>query len=157
MNYEKGYFDTPEFRELLKRYEHAKAMNMHSYYAIDELVDLLSYYLYVEKHDEAEQILKIAGQIHPAAPENTKMEIKLMLSKGEAQRALELFAGIQYIDDNETKILHAEILLALKDFKNAREIAIDIIRNATPEQENLYEALEILLDCGFCRILVCLG
>ena len=60
MNYEKGYFDTPEFRELLKRYEHAKAMNMHSYYAIDELVDLLSYYLYVEKHDEAEQILKIA-------------------------------------------------------------------------------------------------
>ncbi len=149
MNYEKGYFDTPEFRELLKRYEHAKAMNMHSYYAIDELVDLLSYYLYVEKHDEAEQILKIAGQIHPAAPENTKMEIKLMLSKGEPQRALELFAGIQYIDDNETKILHAEILLALKDFKNAREIALDIIRTATPEQENLYEALEILLDCGF--------
>ncbi|MBE6285055.1 MAG: tetratricopeptide repeat protein [Bacteroidales bacterium] len=149
MNYEKGYFDTPEFRELLKRYEHAKAMNMHSYYAIDELVDLLSYYLYVEKHDEAEQILKIAGQIHPAAPENAKMEIKLMLSKGEPQRALELFAGIQYIDDNETKILHAEILLALKDFKNAREIALDIIRSATPEQENLYEALEILLDCGF--------
>lgn len=149
MNYEKGYFDTPEFRELLKRYEHAKAMNMHSYYAIDELVDLLSYYLYVEKHDEAEQILKIAGQIHPAAPENTKMEIKLMLSKGESKRALELFAGIQYIDDNETKILHAEILLALKDFKNAREIALDIIRTATPEQENLYEALEILLDCGF--------
>ncbi|MBR3616064.1 MAG: tetratricopeptide repeat protein [Bacteroidaceae bacterium] len=149
MNYEKGYFDTPEFRELLKRYEHAKAMNMHSYYAIDELVDLLSYYLYVEKHDEAEQILKIAGQIHPAAPENTKMEIKLMLSKGEAKRALELFAGIQYIDDNETKILHAEILLALKDFKNAREIALDIIRTTTPEQENLYEALEILLDCGF--------
>lgn len=149
MNYEKGYFDTPEFRELLKRYEHAKAMNMHSYYAIDELVDLLSYYLYVEKHDEAEQILKIAGQIHPAAPENAKMEIKIMLSKGEPQRALELFAGIQYIDDNETKILHAEILLALKDFKNAREIALDIIRSATPEQENLYEALEILLDCGF--------
>ncbi len=149
MNYEKGYFDTPEFRELLKRYEHAKAMNMHSYYAIDELVDLLSYYLYVEKHDEAEQILKIAGQIHPAAPENAKMEIKLMLSNGEPQRALELFAGIQYIDDNETKILHAEILLALKDFKNAREIALDIIRSATPEQENLYEALEILLDCGF--------
>lgn len=149
MNYEKGYFDTPEFRGLLKRYEQAKAMNMHSYYAIDELVDLLSYYLYLEKCDEAEEILKIAKSIHPAAPENTRMEIKLMLSKGEPQRALELFRGIEYADDNETKILHAEILLALKDFKNAREIAIDIIRNATPEQENLYEALEILLDCGF--------
>ena len=149
MNYEKGFFDTPEFRGLLKRYEQAKAMNMHSYYAIDELVDLLSYYLYLEKCDEAEEILKIAKSIHPAAPENTRMEIKLMLSKGEPQRALELFGGIEYADDNETKILHAEILLALKDFKNAREIALDIIRTATPEQENLYEALEILLDCGF--------
>ena len=149
MNYEKGYFDTPEFRELLKRYEQAKAINMHSYYAIDELVDLLSYFLYLEKCDEAEEILKIAGRIHPAAPENIKMEIKLMLSKGEPQKALELFAGIEYIGDSETKILHAEILLALKDFKNAREIALDIIRAATPEQENLYEALEILLDCGF--------
>ena len=149
MNYEKGYFDTPEFRELLKRYEHAKAMNMHSYYAIDELVDLLSYYLYVEKHDDAEDILRIATQIHPAAPENTKMQIRLLLSKGEPQRALELFSSIKYINDNETKILYAEILLALKDFKSAREIALEIISKATPEQENLYEALEILLDCGF--------
>ena len=148
MNYEKGYFDTPEFRGLLKRYEQAKSINMHSYYAIDELVDLLSYFLFQEKCDEAEEVLKIARSIHPAAPENTKMEIKLMLSKGEPQRALELFGSIEYIDDNETKILHAEILLSLKDFKNAREIALDIIRKATPEQEHLYEALEILLDCG---------
>ena len=148
MNYEKGFFDTPEFRGLLKRYEHAKAMNMHSYYAIDELVDLLSYFLYQEKCNEAEEVLKIARSIHPSAPENTKMEIKLMLSKGEPQRALELFSGIEYINDNETRILHAEILLALKDFKNAREIALEIIRKATPEQEHLYEALEILLDCG---------
>ena len=51
MNYEKGYFDTPEFRGLLKRYEQAKSMNMHSYYAIDELVDLLSYFLFLEKCD----------------------------------------------------------------------------------------------------------
>ena len=113
---------------MLKRYEQAKSINMHSYYAIDELVDLLSYFLFQEKCDEAEEVLKIARSIHPAAPENTKMEIKLMLSKGEPQRALELFGSIEYIDDNETKILHAEILLSLKDFKNAREIALDIIR-----------------------------
>ena len=143
MNYEKGYFDSPEFRELLKRYEQAKAINMHTYYAIDELVDLLSYFLYIERCDEGEDILKIARQLHPSAPENAKMEIKLLLSKGEPQRALEVFAGSEHLDDNETKILHAEILLALKDFKNAREIALEIIRQATPEHENLYEALEI--------------
>ena len=148
MNYEKGYFETPEFRELLKRYEQAKAMNLPTYFGIEELVDLLSYYLYCDKNDEAGEVLQKAKALHPSASENRKMEIKILLSRGEAQRALELFSEIKYIDD-ETRILKAEILLSLKDFKNAREIALDIIRHAEPGQENLYDALEILLDCGF--------
>ena len=127
MNYEKGFFETPEFRELLKRYEQAKAMNVFPYFGIEELVDLLSYYLFMDKCDNAEEILTIARQLHPTAPENAKMEIKLMLSKGEPKRALEIFEGIGYKGDDETMILHAEILLALKDFKNAREIALAII------------------------------
>ena len=149
MNYEKGFFETPEFRELLKRYEQAKAMNVFPYFGIEELVDLLSYYLFMDKCDNAEEILTVARQLHPTAPENAKMEIKLMLSKGEPKRALEIFEGIGYKGDDETMILHAEILLALKDFKKAREIAIAIINKNLPGMENIYEALEILLDCGF--------
>lgn len=149
MNYEKGYFDTQEFRELLKKYEQATAMGMHAYFSIDEFVDLSSYYLYIEKHEKAEEVLNFSKQIHPAAGENTKMEIRLLLSKGEPQKALELFSGIEFADDSETRILHAEILLALKEYKKAYDIAYRLIKESTPEEDNLYEALEILLDCGF--------
>ena len=149
MNYDKGFFETPEFRELLKKYEQARAMNVFPYFGIEELVDLLSYYLFIDKCDCAEEVLNMARQLHPGAPENAKMEIKLLLSKGEPKRALEIFSGIGYKGDDETMVLHAEILLAMKDFKNAREIALAIINKNLPGPDNLYEALEILLDCGF--------
>lgn len=157
MNYEKGFFETPEFRELLKKYEHARAMNVFPYFGIEELVDLLSYYLFMDRCDSAEEILTVARMLHPTAQDNAKMEIKLLLSKGEASRALEIFTGIKYTGDDEMRILHAEILLALKEFKKAREIAMEIIRKNLPGTDNLYEALEILLDCGFAvdALLIC--
>lgn len=157
MNYEKGFFETPEFREILKKYEQARAMNVFPYFGIEELVDLLSYYLFMDRCDSAEEILTVARMLHPTAQENAKMEIKLLLSKGEASRALEIFKGIKYTDDDEMRILHAEILLALKEFKKAREIAMEIIRKNLPGTDNLYEALEILLDCGFAvdALLIC--
>lgn len=157
MNYEKGFFETPEFRELLKKYEQARAMNVFPYFGIEELVDLLSYYLFMDRCDSAEEILTVARMLHPTAQENAKMEIKLLLSKGEASRALEIFKGIKYTGDDEMRILHAEILLALKEFKKAREIAMEIIRKNLPGTDNLYEALEILLDCGFAvdALLIC--
>jgi tetratricopeptide (TPR) repeat protein len=148
MNYEKGFFETPEFRELLKKYEHAKTMGMHIYFGIDELADLLSYYLYADNSNEAEIILSAAKQLHPSAPEILKMEIRLLLGKGEAKEALGLFSKVQFID-TEAKLLQAEIFLALKDFKRARDMALDVIQGKETEQEQLYEALEIMLDCGF--------
>ncbi len=151
MNYEKGYFDTPEFRELLRKYEQATALGTHAYLSIEEFVDLSSYYLYIEKPEKAEEVLRTSRQIHPSAPENTRMEIRQLLSKGEAKKALELFSAIEYTNDSETRILHAEILLALKEYKKAYEIAYSLIKDYTPEEDNLYEALEILLDCGFAH------
>ena len=112
MNYDKGYFDTPEFRELLKRYEQAKAMNTSTYFGIDEFADLLSYYLYAENHSEAEEILSMAKQLHPSATETKKMEVKVLMSKGEAKEALKLFSTIEIID-NEARILLGEIYIGL--------------------------------------------
>ena len=147
MNYDKGYFDTPEFRELLKRYEQAKAMSTSTYFGIDEFADLLSYYLYAEKNSEAEEILAMAKHLHPSATETKKMEVKVLMSKGEAKEALKLFSTIEIID-NDARILLGEIYIGLKDFRNAREIALDVLRDEETSQEHRYEALEIMLDCG---------
>ena len=149
MNYDKGFFDSPEFRETLKKYELAIRLNTTPYLGVDELIDLFSYFISIDKPEEAENILSITKRLHPGVQECTKMEVRLLLYRGEAEAARKLFSSIGYTDDSETKLLKAEILLALKDFKQARDIAIDILRDAKNDNNNTYEALEILLDCGF--------
>lgn len=149
MNYDKGYFDTPEFRELLARYEKSAKLGMGAYFGIDEFVDLLSYYLSIDQGDEAAAVLDAAKRLHPTAAENVKMEIKLLLYLGEARKALDLFSELKYIDEAEMLMLKAEIMLALKDFKQAHDIALELMQKRAPEIDCLYEGLEILLDCGF--------
>ena len=53
MNYDKGYFESPEFRELLAKYENSLKLGISSYFGIDEFVDLMSYYLSIDKSEEA--------------------------------------------------------------------------------------------------------
>ena len=153
MNYDKGYFDSPEFREILNKYEQANRLNTTPYLGVDKLIDLFSYFISIDKPEEATKVHSITSRLHPGTQECTKMEIRLLLYRGEAQEAKQLFSTIGYTEDNETKLLKAEIQLSLKDFKEAREIALEILHEATKSGsgENAYEALEILLDCGFAH------
>lgn len=153
MNYDKGYFNSPEFREILKKYEQASRQESIPYFGIDELVDLFSYFMSTDKVYEGENILAITKRLHPNSPESIKMEIRLSLNRGEAQEAMQLFSTLGYTEENENRLLKAEILLSLKDFKHARDIAIELLSDAHNGgvSENAYEALEILLDCGFAH------
>ncbi len=149
MNYDKGFFDSPEFRETLKRYEQANQLNTTPYFGVDEFIDLFSYFIYIDRQEEAAKVLAASRRLHPDSQENTKMETRLLLCRGEAEKALNLFRTLKFTDDNDSKLLNAEIMVALKEFMHAREIAIEILQDNS--QENVHEALEILLDCGFAH------
>ena len=149
MNYDKGYFESPEFREILKKYEQANQLNTTPYFGVDELIDLFSYFIYIEKQEEAAKILSASKRLHPNSQENTKMEVRLLLCRGEAESAMRLFSTLGFAQENDCKLLKAEILVALKEFRHAREIAIEILKDDS--FDNAYEALEILLDCGFAH------
>ncbi|MBR2318247.1 MAG: tetratricopeptide repeat protein [Bacteroidaceae bacterium] len=149
MNYDKGFFDSPEFRETLRRYEQANQLNTTPYFGVDELIDLFSYFIYIDNQEEAAKISNITKHLHPGSSECTKMEIRLMLCRGEAEKAMQLYSTLGYVQENDSKLLKAEILVALKEFRQARDIAIEILKEKS--NDSAYEALEILLDCGFAQ------
>ncbi len=151
MNYDKGYFESPEFRELLAKYEKSTKLGISSYFGVDEFVDLLSYYLSVDKSENAAAVLDEARRLHPTAPENIKMGIKLLLYNGEPEKALELFGELKYIEETEMLTIKAEIMVALREFRQAHDIAIELLQKSMPGQESIYDGLEILLDCGFAH------
>ena len=151
MNYDKGYFESPEFRELLAKYENSLKLGISSYFGIDEFVDLMSYYLSIDKSEEATAVLETSKRLHPTAQENIKMGIRLMLYSDEATKAIELFKELKYVDETEKLTIKAEIMVALRNFKEAHDIAIELLQKSMPGQESVYEGLEILLDCGFAH------
>lgn len=149
MSNNRGYFDSEEFRELLRKYEKAKQENATPYFAVEEFADLMSYYLSEEEVNKAFEVLEISKRLYPDARENIKMSAKYLYCIGEHIKALRLLAQLSPFDDDcELLILQAEIYIALKKFKEAREIAIDLIQKKREEPECIYDGLELLLDCG---------
>ena len=78
MNYDKGYYDSQEFREILAKYEQAVKQNAMTYFGINELADLLAYGMSTDKIDIAKNALSIAKSQHPNTVDCKKMEIKFM-------------------------------------------------------------------------------
>jgi hypothetical protein len=72
MNYDKGYFESPEFRELLAKYENSTRLGINSYFGIDEFVDLLSYYLSVDKVTKQPTYSMLQGGCIPQLPRISK-------------------------------------------------------------------------------------
>lgn len=147
----KGYFDSPEFRELLQRYEQAIESGACSYFGMEELRDLEAYYIFQETPVAAEEVYELAKRLHPASPDLIKMSIKLSLCKDEPELALIILEGLTAPFDDETKLLHAETLLALKEYKEAHDTIIDLLNQPKITKETACEALELMLDCGFAQ------
>ncbi|MBR3883184.1 MAG: tetratricopeptide repeat protein [Bacteroidaceae bacterium] len=145
----KRYFDTKEFRDILNRYEQMKAENICSYFDADDLYNLLLYFLFYEKANEAEYIYDYACKLHPGNSELlAKIEIRILLSSGRPEIALEKLDAIAFSEDIETLILKAEVFLALREYKTSSNIARKILQKRELQNEEIYDALSILLDCG---------
>ena len=148
----KSYFDSPEFREILHKYEQTRANNVCSYFGIEDLLDILVYYIFQDAIEAAEGVYDQAKILHPSAPELTKMEIKLLLAKNEPEKALTILGNLGFNDDDDdSKLLQAQVFIALKEYREARDIAIDILNQQQVTKEIACEALEILLDGGFAQ------
>lgn len=147
MNYDKEYYESPEFRELMKRYEEAVEQHSIPYFGINELADLLAYGLATGKLELAANVLAIAKNLHPNTPDCIKMEVKCLIANGEPRMALKLFDKIDN-PDIELSLLKAEVYTMLKENIKAEEIALGLLSEMNPEDEPVYYALEVLLDCG---------
>lgn len=151
MSYDKGIFDTPEFRELLKKYEQMKRQGVCSYFETHELYDIHSYYLYNGKPQEAADVFKLAQQLHHDGPDIVKMKIRAILTFGTPETALPLFNKIEFDTDDDTLLLKAEVLLAMKQYKASRSIARNILHKSSITDDISYDAMEIMLDCGYAQ------
>lgn len=146
---DKEFFESKEFQDLLEKYLRTKG-NGTPYFEIDELSDIFAYHLFCGDIESAKEVLAIAWRIHPASDELKKMEVRMCIACNNYDNALERLSTISF-SDNDVEMLKAEVFYALKDFKAVHRIAEKILKNNDIRDEISYDALELMLDCGFAQ------
>lgn len=149
MSNDKGFFQSVEFRNLQNKYEQMRHNGTSSYFDISELSDLLSYYITNNNLNEGEEVYNLALQLHPVCDETVRMKARLLLAQGYPENALQATSALG--NDNESLLLKADIHLALKQYKESRIAARKVLHNNSITEDIAYDALEILLDCGFAQ------
>lgn len=144
-----NFFNSQEFQELLKRYEQAIQEKETPYFEIDDLSDILSYYIFAMKFKEAERVVTIAERLFRNSAEYIKMTARFMLCTGRPEQTLQHLSKFEYLNDNEIRRLQAEAFLLLKDFDNAKRHALDILRSSENDPESMHDALSIIIECGY--------
>ena len=70
MNYDmSSYFEDPEFKEALAKYEGMVESHTPAYFEADELIDIAEYYASKGRHKDADKAIDLAIQLHPDNPD----------------------------------------------------------------------------------------
>jgi tetratricopeptide (TPR) repeat protein len=119
VQYDKEYFDSEEFHELLDSYEAAVADGNYPFMDADDLIDIADYYNMSDCHDKAVEVVDHALQLYPNATLPNVFMAREALQDGDFERADQYMAAIEDRDDPDYHYLKAELLIAQEQTEQA--------------------------------------
>lgn len=143
-----SFFKSEEFRSLLERYERMLEYSVNSYFSIDDLLEIASYYLYKNLVSEAENVISYARKLYPSDPQITEAEIRTLLGRGEIQEARRKLNGISVIDTPELYLLKTEVDLAEGNNTSIKNLN-SIIEGTDLHDELALNTLDVMIKNGF--------
>lgn len=134
-----SYFEDPEFKEILAKYEGMVNDHTSIYFDAEELTDIAEYYASQEKEAEAEKAIDFALLLHPSNTDALVFKARSLCIKGKLNEAYQVMNLIEDSSDREVKFLKADLLME----EGRMDEAEDIFRELA-NQEN--DSTEVLLD-----------
>ena len=110
-----GYFESEEFRNILKSYEDNKADGLPCYMDSDDFIDVIDYYMRERRFNDALQCSVEGLTIHPADSSLLGMKISALVNLGKSQEAREELKGLNAEDNYDYYYFRAQITLDLDD------------------------------------------
>ena len=137
-----SYFEDPEFKEALAKYEGMVESHTPAYFDADELTDIAEYYASKERHDDADKVIDLALQLHPNDTDALIFRARSLALKGKLKEAYMVADLIEDKSDREVKFLQADLLMEENRMEEADEVFNQL---AIHEEEDLETLLDILL------------
>lgn len=134
-----SYFEDPDFKEALAKYEGMVEDHTPIYLDADELVDIAEYYTSIGKHKDAEKVVDFAIQLHPCNTDVLIFKARSLAIHGNLEEANQIAELIEDQTDREVQFLKADLLM----YEERMEEADAILRQLAEDEE--YE-LDTLLD-----------
>lgn len=126
-----------ESSELIARYELFMAGKGPGYFDVEELENIVDYFLRKGKTKESSKALELGMQLHPG---NSNLQIKrakIYLALGETQKAMRMLDSLSESNEYELMLLKAEALVKSGRNKEAELICNTIIENEVEDVDNI--------------------
>ena len=118
-----SYFEEPDFKRALEKYEKALENNSSVYLDADELTDIAEYYMTKGQENQANEAIQLALDLHPESVDPQIFLSRQQMFYGNMKRAHEICDGILDQNDREVHFLRAELMICGFSFQTARAIS----------------------------------
>ena len=134
-----SYFEDPEFKELLAKYEGMVENHTPTYFDAEELTDIAEYYASIGDEQKTEDAIDFALRLHPNNTDALVFKSRSLCIKGKLEEAYQVMNLIEDTSDREVQFLKADLLMEERRMEEA-----DAIYLALAQSED--ESLEVLMD-----------
>ena len=134
-----SYFEDPEFKDLLAKYEGMAESHTPTYFDAEELTDIAEYYASQGDEQKAEDAIDFALRLHPTNTDALVFKSRSLCIKGKLDEAYQVMNLIEDPSDREVQFLKADLLMEERRIEEAEYIYQEL---ATSEDESF----EVLLD-----------
>ena len=134
-----SYFEDPEFKDLLAKYEGMAESHTPTYFDAEELTDIAEYYASQGDETKAEEAIDFALRLHPTNTDALVFKSRSLCIKGKLSEAYQIMNLIEDPSDREVQFLKADLLMEERRMEEADAIFEELAKSED-------ESLEVLLD-----------
>ena len=134
-----SYFEDPEFKDILAKYEGMAESHTPTYFDAEELTDIAEYYASHNEEQKAEEAIDFALRLHPNNTDALIFKSRSLYIKGKLSEAYQVMNLIEDHSDREVKFLKADLLIEERRIEEAEAILQELAKS-----EN--ESFEVLMD-----------
>ena len=140
-----AYFEKPEFKAILARYEAMEASGEKSYFDPEQLTDIAEYYATRNREKDAELVIDYALAMHPGSTDPLIFRARTYMLKGDIDTARLIAESIPDQKDREVIFLYAELMLNEGRQREAEMLLVEeLLANEKSHKEYVFTVRDIV-------------
>jgi len=143
-----AYFESKEFRSILKQYEESVKAGHLAYMDADDLADIADYYHYNGRYKEADEAIELALEYNPDAVGPLLYKARMALSDNDFDTAEDYALRIEAVDSLEALYFKGEILICQGKTEEADDLFRQHMKEVYPDEltDYVYDVANLFSD-----------